>query len=97
MLDLKSEIKKLEKENEMLHDQLDEAKAQYSGLNGVIESSTKRLKTKIKDQDETINTILKHITNPQLALGLQVGFCTSGQHYENCTIITSGKITYVEN
>ncbi|MBK8504654.1 MAG: hypothetical protein IPL46_22065 [Saprospiraceae bacterium] len=38
-----------------------------------------------------------HLANPQLALGLQVGFCTSGQHYESCKIITCGQITYVEN
>ena len=39
----------------------------------------------------------EHATNPQLALGLQVGFCTSGLHYEHCTIITCGQITYIED
>ncbi len=36
-------------------------------------------------------------TNPQMAMGLHVGFCTSGQHYESCTIITCGQISYLEN
>ncbi len=36
------------------------------------------------------------ITDPQLALGLQVGFCTSGLHYERCTIINCGRISHVE-
>ena len=39
----------------------------------------------------------EHSTNPQLALGLQVGFCTSGQNYERCMIITCGQITYIED
>lgn len=38
----------------------------------------------------------EHSTNPQLALGLLVGFCTSGLHYENCTIMTCGQVTYIE-
>lgn len=39
----------------------------------------------------------EHSTNPQLSLGLQVGFCTSGQNYERCMIITCGQITYIED
>lgn len=39
----------------------------------------------------------EHSTNPQLALGLHVGFCTSGLHYESCMIITCGQITYIED
>lgn len=41
------------------------------------------------DEDQT--------KNPQLLLGLQVGFCTSGLHYESCTIIPCGQITYIED
>lgn len=39
----------------------------------------------------------EYLTDTQSALGLQVGFCTSGQHYESCTIITCGQITYIGN
>lgn len=39
----------------------------------------------------------EHSTDSQLALGLQVGFCTSGLHYESCMIITCGQITYIED
>ena len=36
-------------------------------------------------------------TNPKLALGLKVGFCTSGQQYKTCAILPCGQITYTEN
>jgi hypothetical protein len=52
-------------------------------------------KSNYSDCDWTLDG--EQVTNPPLALGLQVGFCTSGLHYEHCTIITCGKITYVEN
>lgn len=39
----------------------------------------------------------EHSTNPQLSLGLQVGFCTRGQNFERCMIITCGHITYIED
>lgn len=37
----------------------------------------------------------EHLTNRQFALGLHVGFCTSGQNYKSCMIITCGKTTYI--
>ncbi len=46
------------------------------------------------DCDWTMDEV--HSTDPLLALGLQVGFCTSGLHYESCTIIPCGQITYIE-
>ena len=33
-------------------------------------------------------------SNTQLALGLKVGFCTSGEEYKSCTIIPCGQISY---
>jgi hypothetical protein len=47
------------------------------------------------DCDWTLNE--EHLTNPQFILGLQVGFCTSGQEYETCVILTCGQITYIED
>jgi hypothetical protein len=35
-------------------------------------------------------------TNPKLALGLKVGFCTSGQHYKTCAVLPCGQISYPE-
>lgn len=34
--------------------------------------------------------------NPDLALGLKVGFCTVGGDYESCTVIPCGQISYLE-
>ena len=36
-------------------------------------------------------------SNPELALGLKVGFCTIGEEYKSCTIISCGQISYAEN
>ena len=55
ILDLRMDIRKLEAENEMLHDKLDEAKAQFSGLKNRIDESKKKFKAKIKEQEQTID------------------------------------------
>ncbi len=35
-------------------------------------------------------------SDPNLTLGLKVGFCTSGQQYESCVILPCGQMVYVE-